>query len=44
MPELPGGPTPLPGNAEFVKQWTKIVLILAVTLATLNGVNITPVI
>lgn len=31
-------------ESEFVKTWTKIVFILAITLATLNGVNITPVI
>jgi hypothetical protein len=27
-------------DSDFVKQWTKIVLVLAITLATLNGVNV----
>lgn len=30
-------------ESEFVKQWTKIVLILAITLATLNGVSVAPI-
>ena len=31
------------GSADnFVQQWTKIVLVLAITLATLNGVSVAP--
>ena len=30
-------------GADFVNKWTKIVLILAVTLATLNGVQVAPI-
>lgn len=38
----PGGATAdLPNN--FVQQWTKIVLVLAITLATLNGVQVAPI-
>jgi hypothetical protein len=38
----PGGASSDPPN-DFVQQWTKIVLVLAVTLATLNGVAVGPV-
>lgn len=30
-------------EADFVNKWTKIVLILAITLATLNGVQVAPI-
>lgn len=34
MEDMSKGP-----DSDFVKTWTKIVLVLAITLATLNGVD-----